>query len=318
MRRVRVSAPAHVHLGNFDLCGDLGRLFGTVGFVLDEPRVEIVVEKAQAVSAEGPYADLACEVARKVVSMLNVDPVKIRIVRAFRRGVGLGLTTALYLSVAWGIARLYDVDVNLLDVARRLGRGIVSALGTYGFMYGGMIIDAGYRLDKFGIEIPPLIARLEIPESWTFLVAVPKTVPERVIKIKEREAEILSNLPKMSSELSGRLCRLVLMALIPSVIEHDIETFGKAVTEFNRLAGTYWSPFQDGKIYCSDEVEKGIEILLKNGAVGAAQSCWGPTFYGIFKDRDTAIDAARILTTSISCDVYITKVSNRGAIATVE
>ena len=316
-RRVRISAPSHVHLGNFDLCGDLGRLFGTIGFTLEEPRLVLELEPSTEPRAEGPYADLVLDYMRKVMELLNVGPAHVRVLSSFRRGVGLGLTTAVALSVAWGLCRLYGVDVNILDIAPRLGRGLVSALGTYGFVYGGMIVDAGFRINEPLSRVPPLIARLEIPREWTFLIVVPENVPKQVAKIKSAEAEVLRSLPKMSQELSGRLCRIVLMKLIPSVLEQDIEKFGEAVTEFNKLAGTYWAPFQEGRLYCSPEVEEGIQLLLDNGAVGAAQSCWGPTFYGIFRSVEDAEKAARIVQSRIRCRIYITHVDNRGATAEV-
>ncbi|KXA88613.1 hypothetical protein AKJ62_04825 [candidate division MSBL1 archaeon SCGC-AAA259D14] len=52
MGEVTVRAPAHLHAGNFDLAGDLGRLYGTVGFAIEDPSLEIVVRKGEGISTE--------------------------------------------------------------------------------------------------------------------------------------------------------------------------------------------------------------------------------------------------------------------------
>jgi len=311
-RMVIIKAPSHVHLGNFDLNGDLGRLFGTIGFALEDPCLEVSVEEDDDVVIEGPYREILLDTVKKCTKLFNIKGAKITVRRAYRRGVGLGLTTSIVLSTVYALSRIAGEDVDIVQLAPLFGRGIVSALGTYAFKLGGMIIDAGFRIDKFG-KIPPLIYRGEIPQKWYFIVAVPKKIPERVIEIKKREAEILKNLPKMRPEISGKLCRIVLIQLIPSVVEEDIETFGKALTEFSKIAGEYWSPFQEGT-YCTREVERGITIMLEEGCTGAAQSCWGPTFYGVTDSYKTCERVRKRLREELDIEeIYITHVDNRGA-----
>jgi hypothetical protein len=57
MNCVRVVVPAHLHAGNFDLNGGLGRLYGTVGFTIDYPKLVIDVEKAVGVEASNTLAE---------------------------------------------------------------------------------------------------------------------------------------------------------------------------------------------------------------------------------------------------------------------
>ncbi|NPA71064.1 MAG: GHMP kinase [Crenarchaeota archaeon] len=310
--RVLIRAPSHVHLGNFDLNGELGRLFGTIGFALEEPHLQVNVEESNDIIIEGPYRDILHEVVKKCIEIFNIGGLKVKIEKTYKRGVGLGLTTSLVLSVVYAASRIVGEDIDIIQLAPLFGRGLVSALGTYAFKLGGMIIDAGFRIDSFG-KVPPLIYRGEIPQKWYFIVAVPKKIPERVVEIKKRESEILKNLPKMSPEVSGRLCRIVLVQLIPSVEEEDIETFGKALTEFSKIAGEYWSPFQEGT-YCTREVERGIRIMLEEGCTGAAQSCWGPTFYGVTDSYKTCERVKKRLREELDIEeIYITHVDNTGA-----
>ncbi len=310
--RVIVRAPSHVHLGNFDLNGELGRLFGTIGFALEEPYLKVVVEEHDSIVIEGPYREILYDVVKKCTEIFNIEGAKVRVEKAYRRGVGLGLTTSLILSTVYAISRIVGEDIDIVQIAPLFGRGLVSALGTYAFKLGGVIIDAGFKVNNIG-KVPPLIYRGDVPRKWYFIVAVPRNIPERVIEIKKREHEILKNLPKMSPEISGKLCRIVLVQLIPSIEEEDIETFGKAITEFSKIAGEYWSPFQEGT-YCTREVERGINIMLEEGCTGAAQSCWGPTFYGVTDSYKTCERVKKRLREELNIEeIYITHVDNIGA-----
>ncbi len=311
--KVRIRAPSHVHLGNFDLNGEYGRLFGTIGFTLEEPYLEVEVEVGDKFEICGTYEDIVENVVNKCCKVFNINKTfNVKIIRNFKRGVGLGLTTALTLSIVYSIARILNLDIDVVEYAPRFDRGLVSALGVYSFKYGGVIIDAGYRIDKFG-KVPPLVYRGEVPRDWYFVVAIPRKIPEKVVEVKRREVEILRKLPKMSEEVVGKLCRIVLVKLIPSIEERDIETFGQAITEFNKITGTYWS-FIQGGIYCSKEVERGIQIMLEEGCTGAAQSCWGPTFYGVADSYKTCERIKSRLIEELEIEeVYITNINNTGA-----
>lgn len=56
MKRIKVEAPAHLHAGNMDLNGELGRVYGTVGFTINCPRVVVKVERWHSVETNDPYA----------------------------------------------------------------------------------------------------------------------------------------------------------------------------------------------------------------------------------------------------------------------
>ena len=49
------------------------------------------------------------------------------------------------------------------ELAQSVGRGLRSAVGTYGFVHGGMIAERG-KLP--GEVISPLDARVVLPEDW--------------------------------------------------------------------------------------------------------------------------------------------------------
>ncbi len=292
---VRVEAPAHLHVGNIDLTGDLGRLYGTIGFTINYPRTIVELWKSSELKVEGEDIEGAERFAREALKFLGITGgAYINVRESIPKHVGMGSQTALALSVGLGLAKLYSVEVDLKKLALALGRSIISALGLYSFMYGGFIVDGGFRRDKWGRMVPPLIFRYPIPENWYFVVALPyKPLPE-ILKIKAREEEILRSLKPMPRELSDRVARIALMQMIPAIVEEDIETFGEAITAFNRALGEFWSEKQGG-IYCSPIVERGIEVMLRSGAYGACQPSWGPTFYGLVRGEGNAKKLANIV-----------------------
>ncbi len=318
---IRISAPSHVHIGNFDLTGDLGRIFGTLGIALEKPRLVVELSRARDIIVEASdnlyreraryYADLAI----KALGLGNVG-VKIKILETIPVHVGLGSQTALALSIGVGIAKLYGVEASIPEVAVKLGRGTVSGLGVYSFMYGGFIVDGGVR--SVGSGVPPLIFRCEIPADWYFILALPLRPLDKILKIKMREDEILRQLEPMPVELSNKLSRIVLVKIIPSVIEGDIEEFGHGITIFNRTVGEYWKDKQGGSIYCDPIVEEGINLMLRLGCYGACQSCWGPTFYGLVRGESRAQEIAQEISKFLEARggglVILTRADNRGAV----
>jgi beta-ribofuranosylaminobenzene 5'-phosphate synthase len=311
MRCVRVTAPAHLHAGNMDLNGDLGRLYGTVGFAIDYPRLVVDIEKASVIEANDPFAE---RFARIVAKGFGVNGFRVVVRERFPEYIGLGYVTTLGISIGMGVARLYELGYGIEDVALMIRRGLVTALGLYACRFGGFIVEGGFRRGLVEKCIPPLIFRGEIPDNWLFIVAVPEAPRKRIVELRVGGEERILQEVFMSSEEASYLSRLVLIKMIPSFIERDIVGFGEALTEFNRRLGLVWQKYQGG-IYCDPIVEKGIEIMLKH-TYGACQSSWGPTFYGILDSEEKALklveELKRFLSVHGGGDVFIAKGRNRG------
>lgn len=318
MGRVLVSAPAHVHAGNIDLEGGLGRLYGTLGFTLSQPRLVTVLEPCSSTRIEGPQAGLVEWAVEGLRSEYGLPPLCGRVLQAFPRGVGLGATTAAVLSVAAGYNALLSAGIDLRDAALALGRSTVSALGFYSFTRGGALLDGGFPVGaERGYRIPPLLARYELPGEWRFLVVVPAAAVPHVREVKEREDEVLASMPSMPVRMAERLSRLLLMKLLPALAEGDLEALLEALTEFNGgLGREYWSARQHGT-YCCPLVEE-LAGLLRTLAGGVAQSSWGPTLYTILPSPSAARRAAekvrRWLNSRGGGAVYVTPGDNRGAV----
>jgi len=115
VRKATVIAPGHLHVGNIDLTGDLGRLYGTLGFTLEYPRTKVTLEISDKLEITGNDRDNAEKYFTKASEFLGLSGAKVRVVveESIPKHIGMGSQTALALSIGLGLAKLYDVKVDL-------------------------------------------------------------------------------------------------------------------------------------------------------------------------------------------------------------
>src|SRR5687768_6263234 len=91
LQAVRVHATARLHLGFLDLNGNLGRRFGSLGVALDDPVLDILIERARELSISGPEPErLAASVRGAVAYLGTSDHVRVGVHRSVPSHAGLG------------------------------------------------------------------------------------------------------------------------------------------------------------------------------------------------------------------------------------
>jgi len=286
-RVVSVTAPARLHLGFLDMNGNLGRRFGSIGLSLSDIYTRLSVTEASEVVATGPSADRAVEYAKVILDNLMLDRgVHIRIDKAIPEHAGLGSGTQLSLAVGTAITRLFGKSLTTRELAKFFHRGARSGIGIGTFDAGGFIVDGGRGE---ATDIPPVTTHLSFPEEWRILLIFDDDL-QGLNGMHERQAFI--ELPKMSIETSGAMCRSVLMQLLPALYERDCERFGQSITFIQQTIGDYFGLVQDGR-YCSPFMEPILADLHTAGATGIGQSSWGPTGFAIYPDETLAFQALR-------------------------
>ena len=101
-------------------------------------------------------------------------------------------------------------------------RGARSAIGMAAFEQGGFIVDGGRgAIDR----APPILVRADFPEAWRALLVMDANTDG---VHGEAEARAFAALPPLPENAAARVCRLVLMQLVPGVMESDIDAFGGA------------------------------------------------------------------------------------------
>jgi beta-RFAP synthase len=308
--RVRVTAPARLHLGFLDLAGDLGRRFGSLGLALEEIGAEVALARSGAPSAAGPDAARAQDYLRAMAARFDLTArVALRVEAAVPAHVGLGSGTALALAVGAGLARLEGVAIAPADIARALGRGRRSGIGVAAFAQGGVVLDGGARAD--GTGTPPVLARHEFPEAWRVILVED---PQALGKHGRDEIAAFARLPPFPPARAAALCRLVLMQALPALAERDIRGFGAAVTAVQEAVGDHFAPAQGGR-FASPAVAEALAWLAAAGAAGIGQSSWGPTGFALVGDAATAegLCAAAGSRAGARLRFRVTRGRNRGA-----
>ena len=311
--KVKVTAPAHLHTGNFDMTGDLGRLYGTVGFAVDRC-LEIEVSKADEVKAED---DAAYIFTKRFAETFDLAGAEVKVKKSIPKFVGMGYHTTLALSIGSALAKLYGLKLTTEEIALAMKRGAITSLGVHAFKVGGFIVEGGFRVKEREKMIPPLIFHQPVPSNWHFVIAIAKEPQEKIVKMRENEDHILRNLKLMPKETSDMLSRIVLVKIIPSMVEGDLKSFGEGLTAFNSELGKFWNEYQCGRTYCHPVVEEAIKIMLRRSTC-ACQTSWGPTIYGIVDGQSKAEILSKELSSYLAKngggEVFITKANNVGAV----
>lgn len=313
-KKVYVKTPSRLHLGLIDLNGDLGRIFGGLGVAIDHPNVILETQKSDKLIIRGEKTELTQKIATEFLKTNKIqEKAAIDVKQVIPEHVGLGSGTQLALAVAASISRLFDLKASVHELAVMLGRTKQSGVGTGVFAQGGLVVDAGKNSRDINQKIIPLVCRHPIPNDWRFVVAIPNTKKGLA---NETEVSAFKNLPPMPPEEVGKICRLILMKLLPAVTEMNIQSFGEAFTKIQNIVGDSFAQAQGGR-FSSSTAAQCIEFMLKNGAYGAGQSSWGPTLYGVVKNSEAKVVQKKtqvFLDRSIGGNVFVAKANNKGAI----
>ena len=311
--KLKVSAPAHLHTGNFDMTGDLGRLYGTVGFAVDRC-LEIEVSKADEVKAED---EAAYFFTKRFSDAYKLAGAEVKVNKSIPKFVGMGYHTTLALSIGSALAKLYGLKLTTEEIALAMQRGAITSLGVHAFKVGGFIVEGGFRVKEREKMIPPLIFHQAVPSNWLFVIAIANEPQQKIVKMRENEDGILRNLKLMPKETSDMLSRIVLVKIIPSIVEGDLKSFGEGLTAFNSELGKFWNEYQCGRTYCHLVVEEAIKIMLRRSTC-ACQTSWGPTIYGIVDRQSEAQTLSKELNDYFAKhgggEVFVAKANNVGAV----
>jgi beta-ribofuranosylaminobenzene 5'-phosphate synthase len=307
MSRVRVEAPARLHLGMLAVAGGGGRRFGGLGVSVSRPSVVLEAERAEGLTAEGADAERALAFARRSRDALGLaSGAHLRVVHAIPEHVGLGSGTKLALAVTQALAALEGRDIDAPGLAAAAGRAARSAVGMWTFALGGLVVEGGHRP---GVEHPaPLLARHPVPDEWRAVLVVPAAAPGLSGGAEEAAFGRLVPAP----ERSAAIAQLVVTALLPALVERELDEFGAALTRIQELVGDSFAAAQGGRFHPS--AAPLVEALLRLGAAGAGQSSWGPTVYGVVGSEAAGHELARRLEDEVGDgSVDVVPFDNRGA-----
>jgi beta-ribofuranosylaminobenzene 5'-phosphate synthase len=316
---VRVATPSRLHFGLLRLHTTCSLGHGGLGLMIDSPGVELELSAAVAWDIAGPSARRAAMFAQQALASVQSPDaptaLRIRIHATIPPHRGLGGGTQLGLAVAAGVCRLAGIESpTAADLAAAVGRGERSAVGSHGFVHGGLIWERGIG-GASGLS--ELTARVALPAEWRVLLIAPSQQQGRS-GLAERRA--FAELPPVLPHVSHGLEEIAEREILPAVRNCDFTNFSEAVFQYGRLAGECFGPVQGGP-YASTEVAAVVDHLRARGIHGVGQSSWGPTVFAFMRNELEAAAAAddfRRSALGAGCDVRVAAPCNRGALVSAD
>jgi beta-ribofuranosylaminobenzene 5'-phosphate synthase len=283
---IRIRTPTRLHFSLIDLNGELGRVDGGLGVAIDKPNWVITIRRDSEWNAPSEIS----EIIENLKNRINIKgKYKIELESSVPAHVGLGSQTQLTLAIAHGLAILEDQKYTIPELASLVERGGTSGIGVAGYEQGGFILDAGHSRNEksdflpshFSSAKPALVlSRLEVPEDWYFVVAIPDI--GKGLHGNE-EVRIFDEYCPIPREDVEKISHIILFQMLPALKENDIEQFGVGLTSLQNIG------FKGIENQLQDEIVTKLQsFYLKNGATGTGLSSFGPATFCLIKSESAA------------------------------
>jgi beta-RFAP synthase len=312
MPRVQITAPSRLHFGLWSLGDGQRRQFGGVGAMIDRPPLKLTITDAPLLQANGQDSDRAIRFARRWAEYHHraTPPCRIEIDSVIPPHAGLGSGTQLALAIAAGLSGFCDLPAQSpQELALSVGRGLRSAVGTYGFAFGGLIAEQGKLPDE---SISPLDCRLDLPEDWRFVLVRPQGL---IGLAGDDETYAFGELPTVPQDVSDRLVAIARERLIPSAAAANFNQFAESLYEYGRLSGECFAARQGGP-FNGPLLTAIVQQIRNMGHSGVGQSSWGPTIFVLTPSPQAAeclVDDLRSRRNGSTLDLLIAPPNNCGA-----
>ena len=334
--RLNIQTPARLHFGLLEICKDQPHRFGGVGLMIESHgfHVECDTQRPHCTGSSDQASDYSQRIQdaierHRIVHLGSGSTGSFKVHQAPKPHCGLGSGTQLACAIATLLRSrnsnfFEDKDalktgstlaIKLWEQAsestpelalqRATGRGERSHIGLSGFLRGGWIYDSGH----VGKQVAPTTSITSVSQ-WPILLATPR-VQNNVHGAKE--IEYFRACESVPNANIARMLELIKKAIVPSLETGDWDSLGPALYEYGRMAGRVFDKVQFGD-FRSQEVFQLTELIRSLGVPGAGQSSWGPTVFGICRDRDQAKFVLEKLSShELVESVSITKIAEQGA-----
>lgn len=182
------------------------------------------------------------------------------------------------------------------------GRGLRSAIGLFGFLHGGLILDEGYAVDAAHDasarntvchSVRPLAAqKASIASTWRCVLIVPQ---HRQAVSGAKETEWMAELGSLPNPRRNDMLALAQKAFSLAPHSRRFADFTGCLDQYMELAGQLFSRYQGG-LYNGQDVATAVDCARRVGLRGIGQSSWGPTVFGFAETPALAQQYAAQLT----------------------
>jgi beta-ribofuranosylaminobenzene 5'-phosphate synthase len=321
---MRITTPSRLHFGLIDFNGNLGRIDGGSGVAIDNPRNVLSIESAKRFHVTGPDPASIENIARGICDRLGkpLPDIEVLVEEEIPAHGGFGSKTQMSLALAYAISKELDVPFNGIEgLARLVGRGGTSGIGVRAFDKGGFILDCGHSFgagkekssclpsSASNARPAPQVLRCDIPDDWRFVLVMP--LNDEGSHGKSEVDIFKSSFPLEEGEI-GRVCRVILMQMVPGILEKDIESFGGAINKLQEIG------FKNIEVKLkSPLVPNLLSIMNHAGSYGSGMSSFGPTVYGLTNNNKKAYEIQKAVSDylddlSITHKCWIAEPNNHG------
>ena len=140
------------------------------------------------------------------------------------------------------------------------------------------MVEAGKHVTG---ELSPLVARVELPADWRFVLLMPK-MATGLFGDEERAA--FAHVPPVPPVVTAALAEESLLNLLPAAIEADFAEFSRSLYRYGQLAGQCFATQQQGA-FLDHRTAELAQLARKLGTEGVGQSSWGPTLFAAVADE---------------------------------
>jgi len=312
-RIVQITAPSRLHFGLISFADQTSRQFGGAGVMLNEPCLRLEVVPSPHFQAGGLMESRIEAFAKswaKFHHLAELPQCTIQVKEIPPQHVGLGVGTQLGLSVAAGLHGFLDTPMpSPAELAMSVGRGLRSAVGTYGFAQGGLIAERGKMPGEL---IAPLDCRLEVPSQWRFVLMRPGNTTGISGSAEQKAFSDLQAVPK---QIADQLREELRQNIFPAAASGQFEKFSQSVYAYGKLSGSCFADIQGGP-YSGPQAANLVEKIRSWGIQGVGQSSWGPTLFAILPNQQQAEEFVARLSEDMPGDescFFISAANNDGA-----
>lgn len=324
--RMKITTPSRLHFGLIDFNGALGRIDGGAGVAINSPRNVLAISDADTFKVNSSEPQIIEGIAQKICDNLGkpLPDFEVTLEEEIYKHAGFGSKTQISLALAYAICQEYGINyTSIEELARLVSRGGTSGIGVRAFDRGGFILDCGHSYgpgkekttclpsSAANAKLAPLVMRCDVPEHWRFVLVTP--LYDEGSHGKSEVDIFKSSFPIKAAQVD-RICRIVLMQMIPGILEQDIETFGKSINGIQSIG------FKNIEVKLKSPLVPNLLTLMDNaGSYGSGMSSFGPTVFGL---TDSDRKAEQIQKTvcdylsdlDIECQSWITEPNNKGVL----
>ncbi|MBU4220477.1 MAG: beta-ribofuranosylaminobenzene 5'-phosphate synthase [Euryarchaeota archaeon] len=307
---LKITTPSRLHMTLIDMNASRGRVDGSIGLALDKPVISITAQKSDVIEVTGS-SEHAQRMKNSAAALLpDGEGICINIEKDYPSHIGMGSGTQAALAAGMAVNRLYDLGLNVYEIAVKAGRGGTSGIGVAAFDKGGFILDGGHKFSEKKAFLPsaasrlppaPIILRKNFPD-WPVVVAIPG---HKGAYMKKEENIFQTECPVPLREVE-KLSHFILMQLLPALADEDMVAFGSSINAIQELG------FKKREVALQPVSNVLMKILREGGAYGAGMSSFGPTVYAFGEDAEELKKIA-VEFLGGKRPVFITKARNKGA-----